>query len=704
MVDKTQEQPTGSSNTAQPSNQQHPDAGTSIVRTRSRTGSLPSTSRNQSVFSNLMQGKSTRGSRTTSRKSVDQVDEVPEPVKPPNNGSTTHQELDTIQQVCEQSNENIRQQLREVNNKVDDLSNKPPVNGQATQDGSMDAMRKELNEKIDGFVKSQPDFNTLFNELFTLRRDTNALLEFHSTQQREPQTTAPPSNQSPRNSVKQENEQEPVKEEDEPNVLDQLPSRVYQRQAHHQAQSNNQSRDSRKSKKTTTRSYVHNRRYDVSSDSDSYDEPLEHHDQSYDDEDTSASIPFFIRKKGPQHEGLNVIKPADPIYDRLLNYRYYRLSDTRQTRSAMETKLLREQTKSFQTSFDKTKFNGEDPVMVFDFLMKFVEEADTLHVSEAHAFLILPKVLSGRADRQLRSVRNGSRSGGVTCWPEAVNYLLRTYATAAATRNACNDFRNIRQQAREEEVDFSGRLNDAAHRCGNVFDEIEKMSVFVNGLLPSTQTAVARYRESQPRSALSYEELVQYAQDEGDTHRARTASLRVVKAATPNKNDRVVHFMEPSQAGSQATDEGVEVYVMEDGSIDTDQLPSTAASSADTLLYLNDNRRKNTAMVRPPVVPHQDKGTNKNRPGWETKVELICYTCYVVGDHTSPKCNVPISDMQRIVSNYEALTDEQRSRVPSDSYQLAKKYLGMKRELSSDNRETVNNINESESEADSKNE
>ena len=70
--------------------------------------------------------------------------------------------------------------------------------------------------------------------------------------------------------------------------------------------------------------------------------------------------------------------------------------------------------------------------------------------------------------------------------------------------------------------------------------------------------------------------------------------------------------MEPSQAGSQATDEGVEVYVMEDCSIDTDQLPSTAASFADKLLYLNENRRKNTAMVKPPVVPHQDKGTDKN--------------------------------------------------------------------------------------------
>ena len=71
----------------------------------------------------------------------------------------------------------------------------------------------------------------------------------------------------------------------------------------------------------------------------------------------------------------------------------------------METKFLREQTKSFQTSFDRTKFSGEDPVMIFYFLMKFVEEAETPRVSESHAFLILSKVINGRADRQIRSIQ-----------------------------------------------------------------------------------------------------------------------------------------------------------------------------------------------------------------------------------------------------------------------------------------------------------
>ena len=124
--------------------------------------------------------------------------------------------------------------------------------------------------------------------------------------------------------------------------------------------------------------------------------------------------------------------------------------------------------------------------------------------------------------------------------------MLRTYATPRAIRNPVNDLRNIRQQPREDEMDYSGHLNDAAHRCGNVYDEIDKMTFFVNGLLPSIQTVVARHRESQARRDLSYEELVQFAQDEGESHRARTSNLRVAKIVHNKNNDKVVHFIEPS--------------------------------------------------------------------------------------------------------------------------------------------------------------
>lgn len=52
----------------------------------------------------------------------------------------------------------------------------------------------------------------------------------------------------------------------------------------------------------------------------------------------------------------------------------------------------------------------------------------------------------------------------------------------------------------------------------NVHDEIAKMTLFVNGLLPRIKTIFADFRELKERRRLSYKELVQYAQDGGEFH------------------------------------------------------------------------------------------------------------------------------------------------------------------------------------------
>lgn len=46
------------------------------------------------------------------------------------------------------------------------------------------------------------------------------------------------------------------------------------------------------------------------------------------------------------------------------------------------------------------------------------------------------------------------------------------------------------------EVEYSARLNEAVYDSGNVHGEVDKMTFFINGLSPSIQTIVARYRET----------------------------------------------------------------------------------------------------------------------------------------------------------------------------------------------------------------
>ena len=72
------------------------------------------------------------------------------------------------------------------------------------------------------------------------------------------------------------------------------------------------------------------------------------------------------------------------------------------------------------------KFSGEDPILIFDFLSRLVEEADTNGMSEGQLMVCLPHMLTTKAAQQYRSASNSSRSNGLKYWPVAVQYLLRT--------------------------------------------------------------------------------------------------------------------------------------------------------------------------------------------------------------------------------------------------------------------------------------
>ena len=147
-------------------------------------------------------------------------------------------------------------------------------------------------------------------------------------------------------------------------------------------------------------------------------------------------------------------------------------------------------------------------------------------MSEAQAYIAVPYFLRGHAEQQFNAVRGSSsaREGGVTCWPEAVQYLLRSYAKSSAIRGAILDLRDTRQRPGETETGFSTRLNTAFYRCGNVHTSEEKATIFVDGLDPVIKTIVEYRREETRR--MSYLELVQYARAEGDSNRARLSANR----------------------------------------------------------------------------------------------------------------------------------------------------------------------------------
>lgn len=125
-----------------------------------------------------------------------------------------------------------------------------------------------------------------------------------------------------------------------------------------------------------------------------------------------------------------------------------------------------------------------------------------------------------------------------------MNYFFRAYATPAAICNTVNDLRNIHETPREDELTCIKSVSDATHWCGNVCDEVEKITLFDNRFLPSIQTVVRRFQESKNQSELSLEELVLYLQHKGDSRWARLQCFTEVAEAKTEKNDYFVYCME----------------------------------------------------------------------------------------------------------------------------------------------------------------
>ena len=86
-----------------------------------------------------------------------------------------------------------------------------------------------------------------------------------------------------------------------------------------------------------------------------------------------------------------------------LNYRHYRLSK-RSRRSSKHTARARHQVKNLGLTMLPHRFTGEDPILVLDFLHRFIVEAEQLSISEDQANIALPFFLKGDSKRHYEAV------------------------------------------------------------------------------------------------------------------------------------------------------------------------------------------------------------------------------------------------------------------------------------------------------------
>ena len=680
--------------------------------TRGATGSLPAGSRNEQIWNNLSSGRAANAPPAPGPKDVpppiQSNQEIrPEPLRASSSTArAAPDQLEFVQGVCAAENEPTRQEIKELRELVANLELQRQPNAVTREE--VNDLLADNREQLQKMMRAERDNNPLAGDVAQLRRDYNALLEDRSvaksspTASRAPQDApSPPRKEGGFRTDKEElaairerlyqlgvqNDPHFPRRMPEPAVLNPIrlgyneraPSPLNPRPSESPfAKVPEQSQPLAKGRDPTPL-YV-----DSDEDSDDADiRAVYQQRQPVADTGIDAMIPFFKRPKGEKHPGLTVIRPSEPAFDRLLNYRFYRLFKTGSVRDANDTLDARYRAKALEVTMKEHRFSGQDPILVLSFLTRYVEECDQNRLIEAQAYLLLPQYLTKEAATNYRATRYGSRSGGVTCWPEAIQHLLTMYATSAAIREALHDIRNMRQMQNETETAFSCRVNHAAYRCGNVFAEHEKISIFVNGLIPEIWSVIARARDDTPRPMLNYLMLVQRAQDEGDVYRARFSGNKTAmpssKAAPSRRNPHAtVAFLD--QLGHESDRDDLPDQLMYMGqetsqpptSVPTDDLPSTTDLHAvenekESLLYAGNPRPKARELY-----PTQHHGINRQQ---ETRARLICHSCFEY-DHISPDCKSSLADLQKVVCNYEALSSEEKKRVPRLAYDMAKRFLG----------------------------
>ena len=184
------------------------------------------------------------------------------------------------------------------------------------------------------------------------------------------------------------------------------------------------------------------------------------------------------------------------------------------------------------------------------------------------------------------------------------------------------------------------------------------------------------------RPRFSLEDTVAYARSHGDAFRAQHGTGRRVDFGKPQPVKQVLAALDgvPSTSTgsppSSQTARGADNYLATEGDNvgGTPSLPTEESSfnDGDSLFY--GDRRKPYPPAREPA-----DGFRGHQPGRPSRnyqrglrgppsPQIICFTCYRVGDHIACDCDMKVKDASLVPHQYEKLTAAQKSRVPPDAY------------------------------------
>lgn len=348
----------------------------------------------------------------------------------------------------------------------------------------------------------------------------------------------------------------------------------------------------------------------------------------------------FRLRLGPKQRGLSELQCSDRLFQPIISYRKYRLRITDQVIDDQITANTGLNIRRLDHTMKNRKFSGSEPLRVLNFLNLFKAQCDSNGISEGGALLLLPNFLDGEAYELFMSNQDLGEecTGGFATYPEAVQFLLRTYAREAYIETAVEEFDRLAQKSDETELDYSRRLREANRKLGSAYPEEELIRRFIRGLDPTIKPLLARAARTKPFNSLI--SAAEYAATHGDSHRAHRATMKPVS---------------PRAERSILRSGGRGVTAIETDAVNLletrNDLQTLGESDQGTQLALADAFAAGMQFTQPDIdvnavvhgehsrLPSFARPTRQQKPGWvdHDAPNAICFECFAKG-HIRPSC------------------------------------------------------------------
>ena len=170
-----------------------------------------------------------------------------------------------------------------------------------------------------------------------------------------------------------------------------------------------------------------------------------------------------VEEEDLTYPGLKVIRPLNDHFAKALSYKTYRLRKKDNSYNDEIAQSLSKTARKLKHVMTVPLFNGEDSIAVLAFLKNYKFACDETGVSEGAALPLMKYFMGGEAkDTMLSYVGRGTGFAdtepgvdAINSYPEAVQWLLITYARESVLQLAYREVATMTQRHAEAENDYA---------------------------------------------------------------------------------------------------------------------------------------------------------------------------------------------------------------------------------------------------------